>query len=147
MFTSGVNQFCCSTGWRSVRSFRFATAFIISSLLSAYVDLLWFGFFGFRQRHRQNAVLVGRANFPGVHRRWQRNAALEAAHETFHAMALGLFIILLELALARQGENTLVQRDVDLVLLHAWDFRADEHIVLVFVKVDGRNPAATKWLR
>src|SRR5215208_694420 len=147
MFTSGVNQLCCSTGWRSVRSFRFATAFIVSSLLSAYADLFWFGFFGFRQGHGQNAVLVGRANLCGVHRRWQGDAALEAAHETFHTMTFGLFILLLELALARQGENTLVQGDVDLLFLHPRDFPAHEHMVLVFVKVDRRNPAAAKWLR
>src|SRR5687767_14544377 len=118
MFTSGENQFCCSTTARSARwprSFRFATAFIFtSSLLRVDGDLFRLRFLGLRQRYRQDAILIRRPHFGRIDRRRQRNAPLETARETFHAMRFSLVVLLLELAFARHGKNTLVQRDIDL---------------------------------
>src|ERR1043166_1269668 len=153
MFTSGA------TNGRSACNFVCfsfsATAFIISFLRCAAVcselsnfhfDLFWFRFLCFRQRHREDAVLVGSLDFTGVHRNRQRERSLEFSEEPFRSISFSFLPFLLFLPLARERQHIPVERDFDVFLLHAGNFGLEYQVVAILVKIHRWQPAAEELL-
>src|SRR5688572_33284524 len=63
--------------------------------------------------HAQHAILVFRADIPCVRVIWQREAAVEAAVKSFHAVALLVLFFFLVLALAFDRKHSACDADLD----------------------------------
>src|SRR6266498_2193005 len=112
-----------------------------SLLADRDVNVLGLGFLGLRKRDGQNAVLVGGRGFVHGHRSRERNGALEAAEEPLGAIHLGVLVLGFALALARNAQAVVVERNFNVFLLHARQLGLDDELVLLLVHVERGSPA------
>lgn len=108
--------------------------------LGADHDLLGARLFGDRQRDIQDAVLVRRADPCGLDLFRKGDGSMEPAFESFRPIAGRLFAAVLEPAFAGHREDPVMQGDVEVLLLHPWDFEFDHQVLLVFVHIERWRP-------
>src|ERR1700757_865095 len=129
-----------------VFSFWFGAERLLGSdwilLINGNLDLLRLGFFSLRQDNFQDTVLISCFHFIAVDARRQRNAALEATEETLVSVAFLSFLLLLPLS--RNGQNAVVERQLDVLLLKARQLGDHTKLVLVLVYIQGRSPPAER---
>src|SRR5207249_10533954 len=92
-----------------------------------------------RQRTRQDAVRECRLRLVLVHGRWERDGAGKGAVADLTAvevLALGLVVVLL---LALDGENAVVDGDVDVLCLHTRQARLHDDLVVGLREIDRRR--------
>src|SRR5919198_6309443 len=113
--TPAIGAMNCSLCRASVSRFSRTVVFMVSfpfvkcsaiqrRLIGLNLNLFRFGFLGFGQRHRQDAVAIVRIDFACVHAHWQPDATAEFADVTFGALGL-LAIRSLTLAFACDRER------------------------------------------
>src|SRR5439155_18028427 len=100
-----------------------------------HVDLFRLGFLSLGQRDGQNAIFILRRNFVGSDRCRQRDAPLEAANKPFGSINLGVLKLVFAFPFAGNTQRAVMQRDLNLVLLHARQFRFDDDVVFVLENV------------
>src|SRR6201993_1856882 len=100
-------------------------------LTNGNFDLLRLGLFSLRQHNLQDTVLISCFHFVAVDAGRQRNAALEATEETF--VSVPFLALLLLLSLSRNGQNAVVERQLDVLLLKAGQLGDYSKLVLVLV--------------
>src|SRR6202035_1338568 len=121
----------------------FAGSFDFQSLVASdvYLDLLGLGFSLLRQSDLQNALVVVRRDFLGVHGCGQSEGAGEAAILALHTAIVLFLLFVLDLALAVNREDVVLNADIDIFLIDSRNFDLQSNLVLVFVDVDGRGKA------
>src|SRR4051795_3548173 len=116
-----------------------------ASRLFADGDLLGLGFFPLRDADRQDAVLVGRADLGRIDRGREGERTAEAAVEAFQTLEAVARDLLVELALAGNGEHVVLESQADFLALHLGQFRLENHLLLRgLVDIDRRHPRAGK---
>ena len=103
------------------------------------LDLLRLERFLLRQAQRQHAVGELRLDLLGIDGGRQLEVAHEGAVAALDAVILLGLLVLLELALALEREHVAVERDFDLLSLHAGELGRHDQSVLLFVDVDSRR--------
>lgn len=108
----------------------------------AYLDLLRLGFGFLGQRHLQHALVVIGLDVLAVDRRGQGEGAGEAAVLALDPAVVLFFLLLLELALAVNGERGVLDANVDVLLVDAGDFDFERDVVLIFADVNRGREAS-----
>src|SRR5687767_12349804 len=108
------------------RFFRFAGfgGCVDRLLLSAgaratHLNASGFGLFTFRQRHAQHAVVVFGSGAFGRNGLGQRERTSERSIGTLDAMIVIVFVRLLKLTFAAQSDDVVLDREIEVILLHA----------------------------
>src|SRR5665647_1516625 len=91
----------------------------LDRLLGLDLDALGSLLLGLRYRDREDAVLVAGLDLLRLHALRESQAALEATEAPLDAVVPLLVDLLLELALALDGEHVVVDLDLDVVGIHA----------------------------
>src|SRR5574341_1946825 len=89
---------------------------------------------------RQYAILVFGTHFGTVSILRERETPHEAPISSFNAVILLAFLFFLVLPFSRDTKDILLDRDLDVFLLHIRNFRLDEIFLVVFGDVDERRP-------
>src|SRR5260370_3301263 len=110
------------------------------SLLAANInlDLLGLGFGLLGQANLEHALVIVGAHLPRIHGTGQRERAGEASVLPLDATAVLLFLFLLDVALAMDGEFVVLDADINVFFGAARDFTLQSTGVLVFVDVHRR---------
>jgi len=74
--------------------------------------------------------------------RRQPHRALEAAIAPFDDMVIVLVVLLFHLLLALEAQDAILDRDIDVVLGNAGQFRCQDDRLIAFRNVDGRRQKA-----
>src|SRR5437867_4474958 len=119
MFISGFTK-CSVFSFPGVRLLGEASPPSTTKSLSGNFDfdLFGFGFFALGQMHPEHAVLELRDHFVGIRVVRDDEAPLEAAVGALDAMKLLVLLFLLGFALAGDGEHTVLDGDLYVLLLH-----------------------------
>jgi hypothetical protein len=108
-------------------------------------DLLRLGFLALRQPDRQHAVLVARADPRGIDRGRQRERARERTVVPLHPLVAVLARLVVDLPLAREREDVVLEGDVDVLALHVRQLRLQHDFVFGrLVNIDRRSPRAAE---
>src|ERR1700739_1860211 len=130
-----------------VLCFWFGAERLLSSnftlLTNGDFDLLRLGLFSLRQHNLQDAILISGFHFVAVDAGRQRDATLEATEETFVSVPF-LTLLLLLLPLSRNGQNAVMERQVDVLLLKAGQLGDHSKLVFVLVYIQSRSPSAER---
>src|SRR5450759_3631422 len=110
-------------------------------LLGLDLDALGLLLLGLRYRDREDAVLVAGLDLLRLHALREGQAALEAAEAPLDAVVPLVVDLLLELALALDGEHVVVDLDLDVVGVHARELGLEDDRVGGVEDVDRRQPA------
>src|SRR5438105_7851369 len=94
------------------------------------------------QGQGQHAVLVLGVGLLRVDRAGQREAAHERAIRPLDTMVIVLLRLVLELALALEVQGAVIDADLDVLRVHARQFRLQHYVVLGFVDVYRRSPGS-----
>src|SRR5712692_10534617 len=121
----------------------FAVSLGCEGLLAANInlDLLGLGFSLLGEVDLQHALIIVGAHLPWIHRTGQRERASEASVLPLDATEVLLFLFLLHLALAMDGEGVALDADINVFFVDARDFKLQSNVVLVFVDVHRRCEA------
>src|SRR6185369_15312930 len=103
------------------------------------LDLLRLGRFFLREADGQHSLVVAGLNAFGAHGVRQSERTGESSEATLNAAIVLFLCFLFDFALAFDGEQVVLQTDVDFLLIQARDFELQLDRVLVFVDVDGWN--------
>jgi len=106
-----------------------------------HLDLLGLGFRLFGEFDLQQALIIVAAHLPRIYRTGERERAGEASVLPLDATEVLLFLFLLDLALAMDGEGIALDADINVFFVDAGDFKLQRDVVLVFVDVHGRCEA------
>ena len=85
--------------------------------------------FHFRQRHFEQAILEFGLGFFHIDFRRQRQGARECATHGLRAVVIAFFFFLFLFGGALDRYACLCQRYLDILLVHAWQFRTNKHFV------------------
>src|ERR1700676_5797003 len=105
------------------------------------LDLLGLGFRLLGEFDLQHTLVIVGAHLPGIDGTGQRERPGEASVLPLDATEVLLFLLLLDLALAMDGEGGVLDEDIDVFLVNAWDFELQGYVVLVFVDIHRRCEA------
>src|SRR6516164_6681486 len=105
------------------------------------LDLLGLGFLALRNGEGQDAVFVIGLDGLGVHGVREREAAAEAAVGALDAQVVVFVHLLLELALAANREDVVLDADVEVLGLHVGKVGLDDQFLTGLIDVDRRGPA------
>src|ERR1700752_650139 len=121
-----------------VASGGFAVNLGLEVLLAAniHLDLLGLSFRFLSQANLQHALVVVGARLPRIYRTGQRERPGDASVLPLDAPEVLLFLFLLDLALAMDGEGIVLDADVDVFFVDARDFKLQSNVVLIFVNVN-----------
>src|SRR5579864_147002 len=120
-----------------VASGGFAVNLGLEALAAAniYLDLLGLGFRLLSQPDLQHAPVILSVYLSRIYRTGQRERPGEATVLPLDATEVLLFLFLLDLALAMDGEGIVLDADVDVFFVDARDFKLQSNVVLIFVDV------------
>src|SRR4030095_13295875 len=114
------------------------TSSLIDSLFGMNGDRLRFGFFGFRQRYRQDAVLELSLCPVGHHSAWKRYGAFKCAPALFTDVPglVSLFLFVFDLAF--DGQDVIIETDLYLIGFDTWQRSLHHDLLICLIHVDGR---------
>ena len=95
------------------------------------------------QRDRQNAVAKRGGDLVLIHRTRNREAPRKAAIPAFTQMIAPLLVVRRRLLLARNGQDTVFERDIEVILRQAGQLHFNVHVVLILVRIDTESCALT----
>src|SRR6516164_5368913 len=104
------------------------------------LDLLGLGFLALRNGEGQDAVFVLGLDGLGTHGVREREAAAEAAVGALDAQVVVFVHLLLELALAANREDVVLDADVEVLGLHVGKVGLDDEFLTGLIDVDRRGP-------
>src|SRR5215204_748593 len=105
-------------------------------------DLARLALLGLRDADLEHATVEVGGDRLGVGALRQRQRAREGAERALHAVEALLLVLVLGLALARDGERAVLELDVHVLLGHAGEVGAEDEVVPGLDEVHGRHPAA-----
>src|SRR5216684_580223 len=105
------------------------------------LDLLRLRFLELRDLDLEDAVTVLRGDGVRVDSTRQRERPREGAIRPLDAVVVAVFL-LLELAFAADGEQAILEADLQIAFLHPGHFDAHQNLVLLFGDVDSRRPGS-----
>src|SRR2546428_4327022 len=123
---------------RNPRSRHLAGAFGFQCLFGVHLDQLGFGFRLLRQAYLQHALFIMGAYLLWIHGVGKRERTGEAPVHPLDAMKVLLLLVLLEPALAADGERIVLNSDIDVFFVNARHFNLQRNVVFVFVDVHRR---------
>src|SRR6267143_998125 len=100
---------------------------------NVHLNLLGFGFGFLGQVNLQHTLVIVGAHLPRIHGTGQRERASEASVLSLDATEVFLFLFLLDLAFAVDGEGVALDADINIFFLETRDFKLWGNVVLVFV--------------
>src|SRR5579872_3050782 len=103
------------------------------------LDLLRLGFGLLGERDLQYSLVIIRAHLPRINGAWQRERTGETSVLALDAAEVLLFLILLDLALAINGEDIILDANINVFFVNARNFHPQSYGVLVFVDVHRRG--------
>jgi hypothetical protein len=106
--------------------------------VNSHLDLLGLGFGILRKVYLQHALVVVGAYVSEIHGTGQRERPGELSVPPLDATEVLLFLFLLDLALAMDGEGGVLDVDINILFVDAWNFKLQCNVVLVFVDVHRR---------
>ncbi len=109
------------------------------SAADLHLDLLRLGLSALLKLDAQNASIIISLNILGVDGVRHRECTVEAAVAPLDTMEILFLLLLLELALAPNGERIVLDADVQIFLLHSRNFELQDDLVLVLVDIDCGN--------
>src|SRR3954464_11403075 len=117
-------------------------ALALDGALATDGDLARLALLGLRDPDLEHAAVEPGGHRLGVDPLRQRQRAREAAEGALHAVEALVAVLVLGLALARDGERAVLELDVDVVLAHAGEIGAEDEVVAGLDEVHGRHPPA-----
>lgn len=106
------------------------------------LDLFLLGFFRFRKDHLQHAILVRGCDLIALNIPGKPNRTGERAVASLDEMVVFLFLLFSLLLLAFNGENTIAQRDVNVLGIKDRKLGLHNEIVLCLGHIERRKPFA-----
>src|SRR6185369_5341972 len=110
---------------------------------SGHLNATGLRLFSFRQRHAQHAVVVfGGCSLSGNCLR-QSERTCESAIRAFDSMVVVSLIRLFKLALTAEGNDIVLNREIEIFLFHSRKLGLEHDLVLVLIDVNAGRPCAT----
>src|SRR6185369_692123 len=115
---------------------------------SGHLNATGLRLFSFRQRHAQHAVVVLSGCTLGGNCLRQSEGTGEGAIRAFDSMVVVSLIRLLKLALTAEGNDIVLNREIEIFLVHSRELGLKDDMVLILIDVDtGRpGPAADAFI-